>query len=59
MTGYEAAKIGGAGSLEGLARRLKSARCGHKEARLIVRSPPQPVRRALRHLKVVRCARQE
>ena len=39
VTGYEAAKIGGAGSLEVLARRLKCARCGHKAARLIVLQP--------------------
>ena len=39
MTGYEAAKIGGAGSLEGLAHRLKCARCGQKAAKLMVLQP--------------------
>ena len=39
VTGYEAAKIGGVGSLDGLARRLKCARCGKKAARLIVLPP--------------------
>ena len=40
VTGYEAAKIGGVGLLEGLARRLKCGRCGQKQARLTVLSPP-------------------
>jgi hypothetical protein len=35
VTGYEAAKIGGVGSLDGLARRLKCTRCGMKAADLI------------------------
>ncbi|GAC1428967.1 MAG: hypothetical protein NVSMB6_28580 [Burkholderiaceae bacterium] len=39
VTGYEAAKIGGVGSLEALARRLKCARCGQKSAKLIVLQP--------------------
>jgi hypothetical protein len=39
VTGYEAATIGGVGSLEGLARRLKCARCGQKAAKLIVLQP--------------------
>ena len=39
VTGYEAAKICGTGPLEGLARRLKCARCGQKAARLMVLQP--------------------
>ena len=39
VTGYEAAKIGGVGSLDGLSRRLKCVRCGQKAARLIVLQP--------------------
>jgi hypothetical protein len=39
VTGYEAAKIGGVGSLEGLAQRLKCALCGQKAAKLMVLPP--------------------
>jgi hypothetical protein len=34
-----AARIGGAGSLDNLAKRLRCARCGQKAARLIVLQP--------------------
>ena len=43
LDGMEAFKIGGMRPLDGLARRLKCKRCGLKQARLTVLSPP-PVR---------------
>ena len=40
LDGYQAAKIGGgAGPLSALAMRLKCARCGAKEARLMILPP--------------------
>lgn len=39
LNGYQAAKMGGARSLESLARRLKCSRCGEKDARLAILPP--------------------
>ena len=40
LDGFEAFKIGGMKPLSNLARRLRCKRCGSKEARLTVLSPP-------------------
>ena len=42
MDGFTAAKAFGTGSLSAVAPRLKCSRCGAKEAKLSVLSPPQP-----------------
>lgn len=39
LDGYQAAKLGGARSLETLARRLKCSRSGEKDARLAILPP--------------------
>ena len=39
LDGPGAARIGGAGSLDNLAKRLRCARCGQKAAKLIILQP--------------------
>ena len=42
MDGFDVAKGWGTASLESIRRRMKCSRCGAKEARLTVLSPPAP-----------------
>ena len=39
LDGYEAGRLGGAGSLAALARRLRCSRCGVKDAKMAILPP--------------------